>query len=123
LQFAQHLDLLRTFELLPLETWRLGEPLRAAANSHFQQSFSGCGCGLASAALHHFPRKPSRAPTNAPINAPRMPKCPPLHPLPFVPPKNALAQSCSSGFYAAIFFPFNAALSKVFLNSASSVAI
>ena len=49
MQFAQHLDLLRTFELLPLETWRLGEPLCTAANTHFQQSFSGCGCGLACA--------------------------------------------------------------------------
>jgi hypothetical protein len=78
--------------LLSYFLWRLGglgEPLRAAANSHFQQSFSGCGCGFASAALHLFPRKPSRALTNAPISAPRMPKCPPLHTLPFVPPKNA----------------------------------
>src|SRR6266446_10842964 len=47
--------------LLSYFLWRLGgwgEPLRTAANSHSQQSFSGCGCGLASAALHHFPRKP-----------------------------------------------------------------
>ena len=39
LQFAQHLDLLRTFEAFPQETWRLVESIRTAANSHFQQSF------------------------------------------------------------------------------------
>src|SRR5436853_5333610 len=35
--------------------WRLGESIHTAANCHFQQSPSGCGCGLASAALHHSP--------------------------------------------------------------------
>src|SRR5437016_14111317 len=35
--------------------WRLGESIHTAANCHFQQSPSDCGCGLVSAALHHSP--------------------------------------------------------------------
>src|SRR5436853_464410 len=60
-----------------------------AANCHFQQSPSGCGCGLASAALHHSPEtnRRVRGPI-PPIYAPRMPQRQPLHPPPDTPLKN-----------------------------------
>jgi len=120
LQFAQHLDLLRTFEGFPLETWRLGElserQRSATSDSQFRAAVV---VSLAPLCTISPSNQPSRAPTNAPVSAPRMP--------------NRALTHLTSGYTfrpisspsrdAAIFFPFNAALSKVFLKSANSVAI
>ena len=96
----------------------MGESIHTAANCHFQQSPSGCGCGLVSAALHHS--QPSCARTNTTISAPRMPRRPPLHPPPGMPLKKIRSQK---RLYAPIFFFFIAAVPSSFLKNILSASL
>src|SRR5207249_6995414 len=76
------------------ETWRLGESIPTATNSHFRQSFSAAVVVSPAHCTISPGDHPSRARTNARIYAPRMPQRPTIRPLPVRPPKNPPHTTC-----------------------------